>query len=729
VRRKPALADMPPRSAIRSRVASGRKSSTGKRNRSGQGNTRPTRFATGEFVALDGEGFSEGEAYVTRVGKSGNVYEGRRHNYAYLSASDGSEIYNPHGRLRIDQILRYLFERSSANPRAIFVVFGGGYDFAHWVIHDLNKSQLQMLMGKHPTRRWLDIQISGMDYRLECQMRKCMTIQRWEGGSRKYFTDARGKRRLTKHDTIRVWDVWGFFQASFAEVMRKWLPGDPDYEFILRMKGERSIFDRAEIETIKTYNAAELRILVKVMDKVRDAIGDLGLKITRWDGAGAIAAAMMQKHNVKEHMQQPPPEVFDAARMAYSGGHIEVCKMGYHNGKVHHYDVNSAYPAEYRYLPSLRVGEWKKGYGVPDEGFTIVHLRYSFVEGREFYPLFFRCGDGSIIYPSDGAGWYWWPEYQTAKMYDDHFSFSVGSRIDGTRFDVIEYYTFHSDVVERPFAWVEDYYSARQQRIAEAKAKGIEDGPEKVYKLGYNSLYGKNAQQVGAKIDPEGVVSLPSYFQLEWAGYVTAGCRAKLMEAAIQSPSSIIGFATDGLFSTAPLRLHSPKEKLLGAWDYQIHDGITMVMPGVYWLHDGDEVKNYSRGFDKKEMSDAQFIHDAWRRKEESLPISVTRLIGIGTGTASVDFWNMRGDFVTSKRTLTLDGDNSKRYPVMLYKHRPERGLIATIPRARDEGNLLDDISESAPYPIAWIDRPDPDLVDPENEQFEMLEVRDAELA
>jgi len=473
-----------------------------------------------------------------------------------------------------------------------------------------------------------------------------------------------------------------------------------------------------EIEDIKVYNAAELRCLVRVMEKVRDAISALDLKITRWDGAGAIAGAMMRKHKVRDHMREPPPEVFDAARIAYSGGHIEVFKMGYHNGKVHHYDVNSAYPDQFRRLPSLADGAWKQGSGNPPRGFTIVRLSYEFAHGQQFYPLFFRAKDGTILYPRNGCGWYWMPEFETAQKYRDKF---------GGLLEVIEWWHFESRIDTRPFAWVEDYYQARQDYIARAKAHGVDSGPEKIIKFGLNSLYGKSAQQVGARYDKDGELKLPSYFQLEWAGYVTAGCRAKLMDAAIANPSAIIGFATDGLFSTEPLDLETPKEKKLGAWEYKIHDGITMVMPGVYWLHDGKTVKHYSRGFDKREMSDAAFVHDYWRRKKRVAPVKITRLIGLGSACQSKQFWDMRGHFVTSRRALCLDGQNSKRYAVDLNKCAPHLGLVDTKPREL-RGYGEDDIPMSAPYPIAWLDG-ELDRDNPEDEKNEDREIADAELA
>ncbi len=703
--------------AVRARIqrATAGKSFDGRRpSRPGRKRYDKIKWEASEFVAIDGEGFSIGVTQFNTM-KSGAVYSGKVHHYAYLSASDGSEIYSSSERLSTSETLNFVCEIASRNPRAIVVVFGGSYDCSNFFNREINERQTLDLIGKGPRNRALNLDLD-YSYRLEYQPRKCLTIRRWKLGSPKFAYDEKGNRKLTPHLSVKVWDVWGFFQDSFVGVLKKWLPDDPDFQMIQRMKAARSGFSRDDIETIRVYNAAELRCLVKVMEKLRASINDLGLKINRWDGAGAIAAAMMRKHEVKTHMRETPPEVFDAARRAYSGGHIEVCKMGFHRGAVHHYDINSAYPDQFRLLPSLAQGEWRHGKGSPPSGFTVVKVAFEFSFGLPFYPLFFRADNGSIIYPREGIGWYWFPEYESALAFFKKFG--------GHKFEPLEYFTFESLDNTRPFEWVETYYSARQDYIAEARSRGVESGPEKVIKTGVNSLYGKTCQQVGARYDKHGELKLPSYFQLEWGGYVTAGCRAKLMTAAIQKPEAIIGFATDGLFSLEPLDLYTPDAKELGAWEYVIHDGITMVMPGVYWLHDLGKVKNYSRGFDKTEMADCAFIHEAWKEKRDAVAVSITRFIGLGSSTTSKKFWKMRGRFVTARRILRLDGKNSKRYSVNLRTCSPELGLVDTMPR----GHIYPDAAdlESAPYPIVWINPPGED---PESEAAQDQDAFDADLA
>jgi hypothetical protein len=183
------------------------------------------------------------------------------------------------------------------------------------------------------------------------------------------------------------------------------------------------------------------------------------------------------------------------------------------------------------------------------------------------------------------------------------------------------------------------------------------------------------------------------------------------MRAALQKPYAIISFATVGLFSTQPLDLDAPKEKTLGKWEFQTHEGITVVMPGIYWLWDGNVPSGYSRGFDKETMDDPRFIIDSWRRKETFVDVPYSRLVGLGMAVMSDAFYSVRGRWINGARTLRLDMLNSKRMGWSYGRKdkpdgkpaRPHVGLVCTTPfDAIDPGET--DLPCSAPYKIDWLD-------------------------
>jgi hypothetical protein len=665
-------------------------------------------FDQGEFIAVDGEGFSEGAWVKFSIGN--REYRTRPHYYALLSASDGSEIYAPSGRLRTKQCLDYLLRLKQDNPQGIFVCFGASYDFTQ-ILTDLKRDAVDVLLhgdGSLANNRWIDVTYGDHDYRIEMRPRKQLSVWRWTKGAlkHKWVQTKKGEDKLvmTDCDKVTLWDAWGFFQGSFVKAMQDWLPGDKDAEFVIAMKQQRGEFERSEIDTIRHYNQIELRCLVDMMNLLRGSLQEIGARISRWDGAGAIASALLRKNAVHDCMAEPPSDVRRAALHAYAGGHIEAYKLGRTDETIHHYDLNSAYPAECVDLPDLACGEWQSGgdvsMGVIDdvpEGFTIVRCSWRFHPGQPFYPLYYRERNGAILYPERGHGWYWLPEFRAAQEY--------AKRLGAIEFNIHEYHHFQPASDRKPFAWVPEIYAERQRIIEAARKAGTVDGRQIAIRLGLNALYGKLAQQVGAR-QLKGVWKLPRYFQLEWAGWITAGTRASLMLAAIQQPKHIVSIATDGIYSTAPLDLYCPAKKELGAWEYQTHQGMTIAMPGVYWL--GPTAKagpsHFSRGWKKEAMREDAFLIKAWRDQKYSIEVPTERMVTLGQALASKEFWKCRGQFVDSNRRLRTDGDSSKRAPVALTQNKPHKGLVATQPMdmREDYTTPLRGLM-SAAYPVIWL--------------------------
>src|SRR5205823_4313064 len=75
-----------------------------------------------------------------------------------------------------------------------------------------------------------------------------------------------------------------------------------------------------------------------------------------------------------------------------------------------------------------------------------------------------------------------------------------------------------------------------------ARLKQSGHGGEKVLKLGLNSIYGKLAQGLGYK------GKAPPYQSYLWAGMITAGTRAQILNLATLAPEGLVMVATDGIF-------------------------------------------------------------------------------------------------------------------------------------------------------------------------------------
>jgi len=635
---------------------------------------------------------------------------GGRHVYGYFANSDGGEIYSPSGLSSVD-CLNLICD---AGRDRLNIIFSGSYDVT-LILNDLTPEQARDCMS--------DDTPSGF-------VKGC----RYEGFMlryvpRKYFY----VRREDEKRGVVLWDIWGFFQGSFIAAIEKWFGSKyPDLALIHEGKAERSDFDYGNIEFIRRYNSAELRALVSLMDAFLSAVRETGLTLSRFDGAGAVAAAMLKKHGLKESVFRDesgekirlPLEMRLPAEIAYYGGRIEALQYGTAGATVYHYDINSAYPAALVNLPNIGRGSWEH---VNEPVFSrcpeMSLFRVAWDVGNEIIcPFPYRSSlQKKILYPPRGESWVWYPEVLAA----------LNASKPGWKITILEAWVFHpDDEHDKPYSWISDYYNRRAEMIAETKKTGKPNGAEKVIKLGLNSLYGKTAQRVGAK----------PFHNLAYAGYITSFTRAMLFTAGMQAPHAIISFATDGIFSLSPLNLPCPAEKLLGAWEFQKHDDMILAQSGHYILKDGKKYRLWSRGFDTftgtgttEKARDADYqrrvkeywnlLISSWVSGEWHIYLPCTRFVTLKSALVG-DRWNFRGQWkpghdesLPGKELKILPIDTKRETDKSLPQPNPGRGMVKTNPTENYTPFVI-----SAPYRA--IEDGDENRAEMENDQIEECLIR-----
>lgn len=519
-----------------------------------------------KFIAWDGEGI--GRDYTM---------------LAWHDGTEGGHIWNDNG-LSTLECLEFIDSVAERNRTAIHVIFGGSYDFNHW-LRDFSRPELQ--------RIYKDRRFPSFNLKPGYSVKFSLMLHKWF-----YFKLPHRKRG------IKVYDVVSFFQSSFVKACDDYL-GDDWYqrEQVVADKQRRGDFKLSEREQIIAYNEAELINLKRLMDTLRDHARKVDLVPEDWHGPATIAQKLLRNNGVERHMSREKPAhpqsnlpaaVEDAARHAYSGGRAEMLKWGdvhgYRNtgalvdGKlttaVWEYDINSAYPAAMRELPSLVGGRWEHSHSDPNvQAFALYRVRWNLPGMRPTQigvpapgsnevamPFAWRNPQGAIFYPANGENWVWSPEVNAVRK---------DPMVD---MQILEAWVYHPPKehgkVIRPFGFIQDTYD---HRLA-LKAAG--DGGQYAIKLGLNSMYGKLAQQSGAR-EQDGEWSIPGYHELLWAGYVTSWCRAKVRAAALQKPHAVVAFATDALFMSEPLDL--PLSKKLGEWELTEFQEFCNIQAGFYF--------------------------------------------------------------------------------------------------------------------------------------------------
>ena len=530
-----------------------------------------------EFIAVDGEGVETSGGQV----------------YSLLSASTGQDITRKEG-LGTEECLRFLL---SLKKNGVQVVgFGFSYD-ANMILKDLEPEELLSLYEQEEC--WF--RGTDHDYKIQRVKGKTFTISQYT--RRRWYHE-----RTERQRSVIVWDSFGFFQGSFVQAIEQWkiTLSDEETRVLIEGKSERGGFLWENIENLKVYNLLECKLLVLLMERVQSTLRALDLYLNRWDGAGAVAACMMKKYKVAQHIVQDyPEEVLNAMMRAYFGGRTQCVQFGVFNGPVYHYDLNSAYPSAYLDLPTCK-GTWHTtDRFIPGAKYGMYQVTWKIPEKDLITPFPYRLDTGSITYPRQGRGIYHaalvaialkrWPKCITIEK--------------GWLF------TPESDV--RPFAFIKDFMVER------LRLKALGDERHIMMKLGANSIYGKTAQGVSYKNH------IPPYQNYFWAGMITCWAQCQLLAAALQDESAVIMFGTDAIFTTRPLNLALGKD--LGTWeDCGIMDRFEVYQPGLYrMLFNDEEPQTKTRGFHKDEV-DFDTLRRIWEEKRYGgcYPAEVTRFRG-----------------------------------------------------------------------------------------------------
>jgi hypothetical protein len=561
-----------------------------------------------QYIGIDGEG------------------QGREdHRYVLLAASneDGSKtwIAKPgpgKDRLSTEQCLDLILELPRKRTKVFSFSFN--YDLTK-MLEDLDNKSLYELFRP-------ELRPSPKDETGKPKGSHGPTPVKWRGYSlnlqgTKFTVRKRGRK-------VIIWDLFKFFQSKFVSALKDWKVGNPElWERMSMMKDKRSEFDKEKEENVLAYCLEETRCIAELARRLIEAHEGAGLKLRSFYGAGSSGAAMLTALGIKEHVRQPHADMKRAVASAFFGGRFENSVIGQIEGLVYNRDISSAYPYHTTFLPCLEHGRWSRTYKRSDlEGKRAALVGYSLGNSSisTWGPFPFRTNEGSISFPiQSGGGWVWLEEYLAGERIFPHVEFR-------------EAWVYQTECDCRPFSKVPEYYVLRLQIGKE--------GPGLVIKLGVNSIYGKLAQSVGNAI----------FNCWIWAGMVTSGCRAQVLDmlGLHKDWSNLLAIATDGIFTREKIQAPLPLEtdtgliingasKPLGGWEEKTYSrGMFFARPGIYFPLDPtkEDIKDIrGRGVGKGVvLENWNRIVDAWNQgglDAIARIANVTRFCGAKTSISS----------------------------------------------------------------------------------------------
>jgi DNA polymerase type B, organellar and viral len=538
--------------------------------------------------------------------------------------------------LTTQQCLDFIFKLPADH---VIVIYGGSYDTNMWVRFLPHHVIDGLLDGKT---------MHACGYKIRWVERKYLTIRR------------KGQSRV-------VYDVLANFQRTFVATCKAWEIGTPEQlDFVAHMKNQRDHLGDIAPETVAEYNWLECELLAQLCRRFFDAIKETGYRPRAVYGPGALAVAALEQHGVKAFMKTFP-ELNDIPLRAYYGGRFDVSMLGEFSN-VWQYDIKSAYPDQIRDLPCLAHATWEKSTVVQRYG--VYHVDWE-TEIQTVWPPFpHRTPRGIVHYSADGAGWYYGDEVMAAiELYGPE------------RIYVTDGYALVQHCSHQPFRFVEALYALRQTMPYE---KGV------VIKLILNSLYGKTAQQVGGRKGKP-----PPFQNFIYAGLITSGTRAKILRGLAQSPTEVIGIATDSLVALREFDLDVGD--MLGQWEVTHLTRYRQIGNGVYQATgvDGKPVER-SRGFERSTLDwDACMAH--YRRTRGSGIFTFTTRARFITHREARQHGDARADlacrwFVEDRK---LNFSPPRRWPEA-WDHK--RGQMRCTPYRIMDLMPPDRVRESSPF-------------------------------
>jgi hypothetical protein len=454
------------------------------------------------------------------------------------------------------------------------------------------------------------------------------------------FTIKRGET------TVVVWDIFKFFQGKFVDAIKDWKVGNEElWERMTAMKLQRGEFEHVDAQKIRDYCAEECQCMAQLARKLVDAHTNAGLELTNFYGAGSSAAAILKKMGIKEKMVDAPEEMREAIAAAFFGGRFENSAIGEIEGPIYNHDISSAYPYQTYFLPCLVHSSWTHVTRREQlEGARYALVRYCLEEHpriEHWAPFPFRDKKGNICYPySSGSGYVWLDEFLAGEAgFPQNVKF-------------LEAWILEQHCDCHPFKDISKYYIERC-RIGK-------EGPGIVIKLGVNSVYGKIAQSVGNGV----------YNNWVWAGMITSGCRAQLLNliCAHEDRSKCLMVATDGVFTQEEIPLPTPMDtgtwdagtsngglaKPLGGWETKvITQNVFIARPGIYFPMNPTkkQLKDIKgRGVGKSAVFDNwRLISDSWNEFGLAKEVEVANVSRFCGAKTSISMGRRNGEAIYNR--------------------------------------------------------------------------------
>jgi len=226
------------------------------------------------FIAIDGEG-------------GGTDHLGRQ-NYLLMVAANSEEEHMLDRRgesLSTRDCLEFLL---SLPAKPILVGYGFGYD-ATQILRGIKAATLRRILNPPQGKNGPSYTYWG-EYAILYQQGQYFRVARIDRTS--------GKPVVVKGSCRTVYETLGFFQCTFVKAITNFNIGSKQERTVIaENKMCRDAFSKLTKEIIE-YCKLECRHLTMLMEEFRNVCAAAGIEPKQWSGAGWLASALLDKHEM-----------------------------------------------------------------------------------------------------------------------------------------------------------------------------------------------------------------------------------------------------------------------------------------------------------------------------------------------------------------------------------------------------------------------------------------------
>ena len=438
------------------------------------------------------------------------------------------------------------------------------------------------------------------------------------------------------------YDIMQFYTGGLDKNGKKYLNMHKDDKINSKILGKNKKYWLKNLDDIIKYCYQDCLITAKLGDLFyTDLWNEIQFNPKRPYSAGGISQEYFINNSYIPTIKNIPEDVLKLHQDNFRGGRIEILKRGHFND-AQSFDIKSAYPANMVNLLDYTNGIWHNTIEYDEKYHGIYEIKYDWFNDN--LGVFAHTFNDKTIYPI-GENLRTVVNEQELIFLDKYSKYGEYEIINGYQFIPFrEVYPFRELILEL-------FYQ---------KERTEDENKRLIYKLFINSIYGKTAQAIYDK--NTGLYKTGKMYNPINSNRITSLTRLELIKNAMGITKNIIGFSTDSILTTKPIKNIGDK---LGdfTFEYSARDSC-ILMSGVRYTDERQKIRGFGSKLQTSKRENKIYTLKQVLEKnlnKSEIPVYIEKPITIFQGLNYHKYTKVDINiFATTKKILDINGDNRR---------------------------------------------------------------------